>query len=158
MNTTVNFKIAVIVSLAVILFTASGKNTPQKLSTCSVIMYNSSGKAVRLNAEIADSDKERETGLMFRKSMPADHGMLFVFDEDRILSFWMKNTHIPLDIAFIDSDGVIRDIYSMMPLDTSVIYTSSTRVRYALEVNSGWFSAKGISVGSKTGLNGCVGK
>lgn len=121
-------------------------------------LYSSNGREIRLDVEIAASERDRQKGLMYRTSLPHNSGMLFVFEKEKRLSFWMKNTYIPLDIAFIDSHGVIKDIYQMRPLDTSVFYNSSTEVRYALEVNQWWFEKNGISAGSKTGLNGCIGK
>ncbi len=111
-----------------------------------------------LDVEIADTENARQKGLMYRMSLAENSGMLFIFEKDKRLSFWMKNTYIPLDIAFIDSSGVITDIMQMKPLDISVFYNSSTEVRYALEVNQWWFQKHGIKPGSKIGLHGCIGK
>ncbi len=96
--------------------------------------------------EIASTPAERMVGLMFRDSLPENHGMLFIFDTPQILKFWMKNTLIPLDIAFIDEAGVIIDIQAMEPLDTT-LHVSPKAVPYALEVNRGWFKRHGIGVG-----------
>jgi len=87
-------------------------------------------------------------GLMYRESLPQDQGMLFVFPAAQIQSFWMRNTFIPLDIAFISSEGIIVDIQHMKPVDESVLYTSSAPALYALEVNAGWFASHGIEVGA----------
>jgi uncharacterized membrane protein (UPF0127 family) len=95
---------------------------------------------------------------MFRSRLEKDSGMLFVFDREQMLDFWMKNTSIPLSIAYIDSEGIIREIYDMKPLDISVSYPSKYPARYALEVNRGWFSRKGIRKGSRLILNGCIGQ
>ena len=99
-----------------------------------------------LKAEIAIKPEERAQGLMFRKSLPDGEGMLFIFDRDEILSFWMKNTYIPLSIAFISSNGRIVEIRDMYPRDETSV-SSGRSVRYALEVPQGWFSRTGVAVG-----------
>lgn len=111
-------------------------------------IQNSEGKSVLVKAEIADRPETREKGFMFRKKIPDGTGMLFVFDRDQILSFWMKNTPSPLSIAFITSDGRIKDIFDMTPF--SLASTVSTGyVRYALEVPQGWFSRQNIKTGDR---------
>jgi len=99
-----------------------------------------------IKAEIAKTQEERSTGLMNRKSLQDGEGMLFVFDRDDILSFWMKNTLIPLSIAFIAYDGKIIDIKDMYPHDTNSV-KSSRSARYALEAPQGWFSRVNINAG-----------
>ena len=98
--------------------------------------------------EVARSTEEQRVGLMNRKRLPKDHGMLFVYDADRRLSFWMKNTTIPLSIAFVSADGYIREIYDMNPLSLREV-VSIRAVRYALEVNQGLFSELGIKPGDQ---------
>ena len=85
---------------------------------------------------------------MFRETLPEDQGMLFVFPYERVLSFWMRNTYIPLDIAFINSAGEIIDIQRMEPIDESKHYVSNAPALYALEVNGGWFERHQIEVGA----------
>lgn len=102
----------------------------------------------RLEAEYARTPNERERGLMGRTEMPADHGMLFRFDELRRHCLWMKNTPLPLSAAFMDEQGRIVDIIDLQPLDTS-IRCSQGPARYALEMNQGWFEAKGVEVGER---------
>jgi len=104
---------------------------------------------VPLTAEIADTPQASENGLMFRDSLPEGRGMLFVFEQPRKASFWMRNTKIPLSIAYIDSAGKILEVKSMKPLDETVVPSSSDQVAYALEVNQGWFARHGISTGAK---------
>lgn len=101
-----------------------------------------------LTVEIADTQKSQEKGLMNRKSLDEDRGMLFVYDRDSRKSFWMKNTLIPLSIAYIAADGTIREIYDMEPLSTRIV-DSRYSVRYALEVNQGAFDRQGIKPGDK---------
>ena len=91
-----------------------------------------------LNVEYAHSFEQRAHGLMNRKNMCADCGMLFRYSKPKIASMWMKNTYIPLDIAFIKTDGTIADIITMKPHDLTTI-RSSEKVLYALEMNQGWF-------------------
>jgi uncharacterized protein len=102
------------------------------------------GKTIKV--EVARTGKEQERGLMFRERMGKDEGMLFVYEREERLSFWMKNTRLPLSIAFIDKGGKIVDIQDMEPfsLDT---HTSAYPARYALEMNRGWFAREGIKVG-----------
>lgn len=102
----------------------------------------------RLTAEYARTPPERERGLMERTEMPADHGMLFRFDEFRRHCLWMKNTPLPLSAAFMDEQGRIVDIIDLQPLDTA-IRCSGGPARFALEMNQGWFEAKGIAVGEQ---------
>ncbi len=103
---------------------------------------------ITLNIEIAQDENTRALGLMHRQSLPENQGMLFVFESTRILSFWMRNTFIPLDIAFIDENGKIVDIQTMAPLDETKQYVSAAPALYALEVNAGWFKRNSLSVGS----------
>jgi uncharacterized membrane protein (UPF0127 family) len=105
-----------------------------------------------IRAEVVDAPETRARGLMYRKSMPANHGMLFVFPDVERQCFWMKNTFIPLSIAFLDDHGVIVNIADMQP-QTEDNHCSERPVRYALEMNQGWFAAKRIRPGAKvTGL------
>ena len=104
-----------------------------------------------LTVEVASTPEQRATGLMHRHRMDEDRGMIFVFENDQILSFWMKDTLIPLSIAFISADGTIRQIEDMEPESLSSV-TSRRSVLYALEVNRGWFDARGIVPGDRVEL------
>jgi uncharacterized protein len=117
--------------------------TPFSLKTAELKISN-----VPLTAEIADTPQASENGLMFRDSLPADRGMLFIFEQPRKASFWMRNTKIPLSIAYIDSAGKILEIKSMNPLDETVVPSNSDQIAYALEANQGWFARHGISSGA----------
>ena len=101
-----------------------------------------------ISVETADTQKTQDKGLMGRESLDENHGMLFVYDRDSRKSFWMKNTKIPLSIAYIAADGTIREIYDMEPLSTRTV-DSRYSVRYALEVNQGAFERHGIKTGDK---------
>ncbi len=104
------------------------------------------------HAEVAFTQKGRTIGLMFRDSLDKDHGMLFIYPQEQNLSFWMKNTKIPLSIAFINSKEIITQIDSMTPYSL-MSHTSKEKVKYALEMEHGWFRKNGIKVGSKVGLS-----
>jgi len=101
-----------------------------------------------LIAEVAATDNSRTTGLMHRRMLPENRGMLFVFPSTAPLSFWMMNTHVPLSIAFLDDAGVIINIDDMKPLTTDP-HPSTRPARYALEMNQGWFAKHGIKAGTK---------
>jgi uncharacterized membrane protein (UPF0127 family) len=108
----------------------------------------------RIKAEVADSPMERSRGLMLRKSLQANSGMLFVFEEAALHCFWMKNTLIPLSIAFLDDEGNVVTVADMQPHDESS-HCPAKPVRYALEMDQGWFKTKGIHAGDRiTGLKG----
>jgi uncharacterized protein len=104
---------------------------------------------VSLKAEVAEDDQSREMGLMFRDSLPEDRGMLFIFDQPHQASFWMKNTEIPLSIAFLGNDRVISEEKSMRPYDETLIQSRSDKIRYAIEVNAGWFDRHRVQPGTK---------
>lgn len=105
----------------------------------------------RIEAEVVSTNADRATGLMNRPSMPIHRGMLFVFPEAGVQCFWMKNTLIPLSIAFLDDSGRIVQIADMQPqsLDN---HCSAKPVRFALEMNAGWFKSRGLTAGGK--ING----
>ncbi len=103
----------------------------------------------QINAQIAQTPEQRQTGLMFRQAMPQPEGMLFVFEQAATQCFWMRNTLIPLQTAFIADDGAVVNIVDMKPLDETSRTCSDKPVRYVLEMNQGWFSKKGIKAGFK---------
>jgi uncharacterized membrane protein (UPF0127 family) len=100
----------------------------------------------QLIAEVASSPQQLERGLMYQRMLPDNRGMLFVFDAPQILRFWMKNTYLPLSIAFINADGVIVNITDMKPKTTNT-HDSAVPAKFALEVNQGWFRRNSIGPG-----------
>lgn len=98
--------------------------------------------------EVADNDPARMKGLMFREHMPADRGMIFLFPEEAMQAFWMKNTLIPLAVAFVADDGTVVNVDEMKP-QTLNPHCSTKPVRFVLEMNTGWFAKRGIKEGSK---------
>jgi len=97
-------------------------------------------------AEVANKPVTRESGLMFRKDMDWDHGMVFVFPDIEVRAFWMKNTILPLSIAYMDGKGVILNILEMPP-ETENTFFSAGQAKYALEMNTGWYAKNGVKPG-----------
>jgi uncharacterized membrane protein (UPF0127 family) len=113
--------------------------------------------AIKLGArtvqmQIAALPSETERGLMFRSSLGRDEGMLFVFPRAQQMSFWMRNTTVALDIGYIDSAGVLREIYPMYPLDERPVPSRARDLQFALEMNQGWFKANGVKPGDRLDL------
>ena len=104
----------------------------------------------RIEAEVAANDRHRQVGLMNRQAMPPQRGMLFVFSHENTHCMWMRNTFIPLSVAFIDADGVIINIEDMQP-QTEDNHCARKPARYALEMNRGWFAQRGIKPGVRLG-------
>lgn len=100
----------------------------------------------KLIVEVASTPQTRETGLMNRFSLQQDHGMLFIFETPQPLAFWMKNTYIPLSVAFVDRTGRILNIEDMRPQDESTHWSKGPAL-YAIEMRQGWFAAKGVAPG-----------
>lgn len=107
----------------------------------------------QISVEIADTDEKREYGLMNREKMPADQGMLFIFKSEEILSFWMKNTLIPLNIGYFDKNRVLVSKTEMIPASPMDLYPktypSEKPAMYALEMNTGWFDKNKIKLGDR---------
>jgi uncharacterized membrane protein (UPF0127 family) len=146
------FKGPLAAALLVMLF-IGGACKAKTLEIRELTILQAGGGTITIQAEIARSAEEKQRGLMYRKSLADGWGMLFVFDRDQIMSFWMKNTLIPLSIAYIKSDGSILEIRDMRPLDENPI-RSSRGVRYALETPQGWFERAGVSAGDRLLLDG----
>jgi uncharacterized protein len=101
-----------------------------------------------IQAEVATDPKERAAGLMYRTEMPANAGMLFAFEQPSVHCFWMQNTPLPLSIAFLADDGTVVNIADMKPRTTDS-HCSEKPVRFALEMNQGWFAKRGIKAGAR---------
>src|SRR5919107_2285619 len=118
-----------------------------------VTITTSVGEKVPVEVEMADTDVERQMGLMGQTVLPENASMLFVFEGEQTLSFWMRDTLIPLSIAYIDAEGRIVDIQGMQPLDDAPPhYVSAEPAQYALEVNQGFFEEWGVDVGDTVEL------
>ena len=131
--------------------TGSGAASGSELRTVTIDSFGDEEAEVQV--EIADSPDELARGLMGRTTLGENRGMLFVFPDEELLSFWMKNTLIPLSIAYMDSDGRIVDLQDMKPLDDDPPhYVSTEPAKYALEVNQGFFEERGVKVGDRAEL------
>lgn len=130
------------------LASAQAQDQPQSLRTIAL-----SAGMHRITAEVAQTPSERAIGLMHRREMPQHAGMLFVFERPDLQCFWMKNTLLPLSIAFLDDDGTVVNIADMKPQSLES-HCSARPVRLVLEMNQGWFAKRGVGVGSR--LTGAV--
>lgn len=110
-------------------------------------------KGNNLFVEVAATPQERQRGLMERESLEKNSGMIFVFETEQPVSFWMKNTSIPLSIAYINKHGVILEIYNLEPYSIDSIQSKRSSIKYALEVNRGYFKDMGIVPGDKIDLS-----
>ena len=115
-------------------------------------LHTKDGNTIYLRIEIARSAEERARGFMHRKNIPEGTGMLFVFDSEQVLHFWMKDTPVPLSIAFIDKSGTIKEIKHMQAFSLETV-SSTFSCLYALEVPSGWFDKVGIFPGDTISLS-----
>ena len=140
-----------------VLVGCSGEETTSEAETSNpdesptVTIDASGGQRVEVEVEIADDYAERQRGLMERTELAENAGMLFVFDREQQLSFWMRNTLIPLSIAYIDAEEQIIYIQDMQPLD-EISHPSAEPAMYALEVNQGFFDEHGVGVGNEVEL------
>ena len=130
-------------ALALLGGAALAQNGPQQLPAIKL----AAGMHV-IRAELAQTPEQRSTGLMFRQSMATNDGMLFAFEAPGQQCFWMKNTLLPLSVAFIGDDGSVVNIEQMKP-QTLDSHCSAKPVRYVLEMNEGWFAKRGIKPGMK---------
>ncbi len=137
-------RLLTLLSLAASLTAAPAFAQPQ----LPVVQLNAGMHLIR--AEVAADYGSRMTGLMHRASMPSNAGMLFIFDDSERQCMWMKNTLIPLSVAFIDEAGAVINIEDMAP-QTEDSHCATRPSRYALEMNRGWFAARGIKPGSRLG-------
>ncbi len=117
--------------------------------------YYAEIKERKIYLEIAADPESRSMGLMFRDSLGKNNGMLFIFPDEEVVSFWMKNTFMPLDIAFIDSSGIIVKTASMRPHDRTPV-GSEFEVKYALEVKRGFFRENSIGPGDAVSFSDSV--
>ncbi|MBS0618406.1 MAG: DUF192 domain-containing protein [Spirochaetes bacterium] len=113
-----------------------------------IVFRNSKGQDVVLDCEVARSDKDKERGLMFRKSLPKNRGMIFVYKKPEEMNFWMQNTIIPLSIAYIHERLFVSSLHDMKPFSLDIV-GSETAVLYAIEANQGWFKSNAILSGNR---------
>ncbi len=108
------------------------------------------GRTVRMQVAVRDAEMQR--GLMERRDLGPDDGMLFVYTRPQRLQFWMRNTPTPLDIGFFDANGVLQEVHPLHPFDERPVGSRHTELQFALEMNQGWYRAKGVTRGARIDL------
>jgi len=145
-----NFKQVAIYIFSILIFACPVISMAAQLPTDSErLVIETRNGPVAFSVELALTADDRATGLMNRQSMPADHGMLFKFDQTRQVLMWMKNTPLPLDMIFIDADGVVARIAEDTTPFSETIIPSVAPVRYVLELNGGTAAKRGIAAGDQ---------
>lgn len=138
--------------LALVAVSCGDDDLPKaKTSDRATVTVSAGGVSAKVTVEIAATERQREQGLMLRQSMAEDAGMLFLFPTDTTVGFWMRNTYLPLDIAYIDASGKVLEIRRAQPLDEAPL-TPKGPYRYTLEVNQGWFERHGFGPGANVRL------
>ena len=126
---------------------------PTKSAPLPISQWLEVGLATKtVSIQIAHKNDEMAKGLMFRTSLGEDRGMLFFYHPPKQMSFWMRNTKIPLDIGYFTADGVLREIYPMYPMDERSVKSKRTDLLMALEMNQGWYAKNGVKVGDNFNL------
>lgn len=148
------FAFAAILALALAV-ACGGDSEGGRLRTATLTVSGGDGVRQELSVELARSAAERARGLMFREELAEDSGMLFVYEQDTETGFWMKDTPIPLSIAFISAEGTILDVQEMEPFSTD-LHKPPAPYRYALEVNQGWFQEGGFAEGDRVEIPAAV--
>lgn len=128
----------------------SGQPTQAQAKLPTIKLYMG---AAQVDAEVASTPLQLQTGMMFREKMGENEAMLFVFARPHRASFWMKNTKLPLSCAYIDSEGIILEIKELKPLDETSVPASSDLVQYVLETPLGWFERHNVQPGAAVGTD-----
>ena len=134
----------IVLVVLVLIFLAFTLSTKEKSSTLKICF-----EKICIDAEVADSPEERTQGLMFRESLPQNHGMIFIFEGEGIYPFWMKNTLIPLDIIWLNENKEVVKIMQTLPCmeEPCEIYNPEVQARYVIEINGGFAEENNIQVG-----------
>lgn len=127
---------------------AAAATVPKTVSDYFAI--NVGEKTVRMQLAVRSAEMQR--GLMGRRDLGADDGMIFIYERPQQMSFWMRNTPTPLDIGFFNREGVLEEVYALHPFDENTVASHGRSLQYALEVNQGWFRANGVKPGAKLDL------
>ncbi len=140
------WRLSLILQVLILFFTACAQSiTPKPFSTIFELPLGDK----KIYAEIAVTDTQKAQGLMFRHSLPPDNAMIFVYDTPQRVSFWMKNTEIPLDIAFLDKSGVVTEIRRLYPRNLNAVTSAREDIVFCIETNQNWFANNGVCVGDK---------
>ena len=135
---------AFVLVLMMVASSCSDDDRPEPLLPTREITVEANGRSEQLTVELATTGDQRVQGLMFRQVLPEDAGMLFIFPRDVTGGFWMRNTYVPLTIAYLDADGRVLERKDGTPLDETLLVPSRP-YRYVLEVNQGWFERHGLT-------------
>ena len=147
------FRRSALVALFSLLSVGSFAADQVTFRTSQLSLHTTDGRRVSFSVELAIDDSQRMQGLMHRRTMPADHGMLFDFAQTRLVTMWMKNTVLPLDMLFIDENGVTQHVRENAVPYSEELISSGGEVRYVLELNAGTARRLGIGVGSRADLS-----
>ncbi len=140
------WRLSLILQVLILFFSACSQSTSPK-GVASIFELSLGAK--KIYAELAITETQKAKGLMFRQSLPENNAMIFIYDSPQRVSFWMKNTEIPLDIAFLDKNGVITEIRQMYPRNLNSVTSSSDSIVYCIETNQNWFLKNNVGVGDK---------
>lgn len=142
------------VALLALALVACAKNKPAETSVPEPVSHffviKVADHDVRMQLAVYEGEQER--GLMDRRDLGPDDGMLFVYQKPQQMRFWMRNTPTPLDIGYFDENGVLLEVYPMQPFDESTVSSRSQSIKFPLEMNQGWYRANGIKPGAKLDL------
>lgn len=141
-----------IILLLCLLTLGSCKSETHKTNWTPGTLLTTTIDEVHIEVELAIHRQEQQKGLMFRETLPEHQGMLFIFKNSSSRSFWMKNTLLPLDIAYINSKGIIQEIYPMYPRNLNSVKSHSKEIQFVLEMNQGWFLSNSIKPGATLDL------
>jgi uncharacterized protein len=136
------------VVIAMIAVSVCGEDRPATVLPTRTLTIEGAGKSERVIVELATASAQQQQGLMFRQVMPEDAGMLFLFGRETQGGFWMKDTYLPLDIAYLARDGTVLQVVHGKPLDRTIL-TPSQPYWHVIELNDGWFERHGMGVGSR---------
>jgi len=125
-----------------------GKNASNKPASAGTYFPIRVGEST-LQLQLAISSAEHQQGLMFRKELPENHGMLFIFERPKQQGFWMKNTPLPLDIGYFDSAGKLLEVHKLFPYDETPVVSRSRQILIAIETNRGWYAKNDIDTGAQ---------
>jgi uncharacterized membrane protein (UPF0127 family) len=130
------------------------KVSPEPVNSQTYFPISIGGSELQL--QLALKSAEQQKGLMYRKSLDKDHGMLFLFDRPDKRGFWLQNTRIPLDIGYFDASGQLLEVHKLFPYDETSVNSRSREVLIAIETNRGWYDANGIQVGDRINMSSLV--
>ncbi len=140
--------VLLVVAMAAVAACDDDRDEPLPLLPTAEIRVEGDGVSETLTVELARTSRQHQQGLMYRQELPEDRGMLFLFESEQNGGFWMKNTYLPLDIAYLAEDGTVQEIRQGKPLDETILRPGDP-YWMVLEVNAGWFERHGLGVGAR---------